>query len=100
MSSQPTQTGPGSRARRWLKPAVGLGVASAVGVAVLWWGTSSGRDRSDGLRAARDGDFARAEPLLKQALDRNPDDAEAAEALARGYLAADDPHAAAYLSRW
>jgi predicted Zn-dependent protease len=52
------------------------------------------------LRAARAGEFARAEPLLKQALERDPDDAEVAEALARGYLAAHDPQVTVYLSRW
>jgi tetratricopeptide (TPR) repeat protein len=68
--------------------------------AVILWATDHNRERVEGLRSARDGDFARAQPLLKQALGRNPDDAETAEALARGYLAADDPQAAAYLARW
>jgi tetratricopeptide (TPR) repeat protein len=83
-----------------LRPTIGLAFIVTVVVAVLWLSTASSRDRSEGLRAARDGDFTRAELLLKQALERTADDPEVVESLARGYLAADDPQAAAYLSRW
>jgi predicted Zn-dependent protease len=88
------------RPRRWRRFVVGLGLLAATGVAALWWAAASGHDRREGLHAARNAEFGRAEPLLTAALQRNPDDAEVVEALARGYLADDDPRAAAHLARW
>lgn len=100
MSSLPAQPRPPSRTRRVPARVLVVGVAVAISGVIIWWALHPGRERVEGLRAARDGDFARAEPLLKQALDRNLDDAEVVEALARGHLAADNPQAAAHLARW
>jgi predicted Zn-dependent protease len=101
MSSQSAPAPPVSRARRWRKPAVALGLAAVLaGVGVWWWFAPSAWERDEGLRAARAGDFERAEPLLMRALEKKPDDPDVAEALARGYAAADDPRAEDHLSRW
>jgi tetratricopeptide (TPR) repeat protein len=100
MSNLPAQPGPPSRARRLPARVLVVGAAVVISGVVIWWATHPGRERVEGLRAARDGDFARAEPLLMQALERNPADAEVVESLARGHLAAADPRAAVHLAHW
>jgi predicted Zn-dependent protease len=101
MSSPSAPLTPGPRPRRWRKPLVGLGVAAVLaGAAAFWWLAPSTWERSEGLRAARAGEFDRAEPLLVRALEKGPDDPEVVEALARGYAEADDPRAEPHLARW
>jgi predicted Zn-dependent protease len=101
MSSPSVLPAPGPRPRRWRKPLVVLGVIAALaGAAAVWWFVPSTWERAEGLRAARAGEFDRAERLLVRALEKAPDDPEVVEALARGYAAADDPRAESHLSRW
>src|SRR5262249_47558110 len=55
-------------------------------------------ERQDGLRLARAGRFAEAEPLLQRALERNSGGVQVLSALALGKLG--EPDAEDYLSRW
>jgi tetratricopeptide (TPR) repeat protein len=69
---------------RWLSLvllAILLGGAVYLGYALYLQG-----QRENALKAAREGDFAEAEPRLKACLARVPTDAEVLRALARGYL--------------
>jgi predicted Zn-dependent protease len=80
-----------------------LGAAGATGLtvlAVVWWLGGPNRERAEALRLARGHNFSSAEPGLRLAFDRDPNDAEVVESLARGYLAAEDPQAEAFLTRW
>jgi tetratricopeptide (TPR) repeat protein len=63
------------------------------------WGRDAARD--EGLRLASQGNFAKAEPLLVQSLERHPDDVPVIRALTLGYLAAKNgAQADIYLARW
>ncbi|HEY8505606.1 MAG TPA: tetratricopeptide repeat protein [Gemmataceae bacterium] len=86
--------------RRW--PSVLIGVALFVVPAAVVSVVVLGRwDRNRALELFRQGDFAAAEALLKAAAERDPDDAEVAEALARGYVEAGDAaKALPFLTRW
>jgi len=80
---------------RWLLVLVALTVAA---VAVWLWPAS---DRGRGLDAARNGDFETAEPMLRRARERHPDDLEVVQALATGYDRANrSDEAEAELARW
>lgn len=87
-----------SRRRRGLIILLALGAA---GVAI--WALS-GRDsagRETALVNARNGQFGQAEPALRAAYERNRDDVEVVEALARGYSSEDNvTHAEELLTRW
>jgi predicted Zn-dependent protease len=75
-------------------------LGAAVGGAI-WYTSRPDTERDDALRAAKEDRFAQAEPGLKAALARNPDDAEVVEALARGHLKGEAASAAEpYLVRW
>jgi Flp pilus assembly protein TadD len=69
-----------------------------VTAAICLWPAS---DRDRGLEAARRNDFETAEPLLRRARDRHPDDPEVVQALALGYVRADRrDDAGTELARW
>jgi Flp pilus assembly protein TadD len=71
-----------------------VGVVAVVGL----WPVS---DRDRGLEAARSGDFDAAEPLLRRARDRRPDDVDVVRALATGYDRANrTAEAADELAHW
>lgn len=65
---------------------LGLGGAGAAG-----WLATRDHGRKAALQHARAGRFAEAEPALREALARNPDDVDVLDGLARGYMAADRP---------
>lgn len=65
---------------------LGLGGAGVAG-----WLATRDHGRKAALQDARAGQFAEAEPVLREALARNPDDVDVLDGLARGYLAADRP---------
>jgi predicted Zn-dependent protease len=78
-------------------------LAVAAGGAMLfgWPRFQARRERAEGLRVARDGRFADAEPLLRGALDRDPADVEVVKALALGHLGVGQlADAETDLSRW
>ncbi len=78
-----------------------VGVLALVVGAAYWWTTGSDTSRKDALIAANEGRFSEAEVGLKAALARNTNDHEVVEALARGYLKAENSvEAETYLSRW
>jgi tetratricopeptide (TPR) repeat protein len=78
-----------------------VAVLAAAAAAVLGWRWQQASARRDeGLRLARAGHFADAAPLLRQAFDRDRDDAEVVTALAEGAWRAGDPDAEEYLTRW
>ena len=89
-----------SRRRRlagWLLALLLVGAAAAV----AWTRYQAGRDRAEGLRAAEAGRFDEAEPLLRRALERAPDDVELLKALAPDLVAAGRlTEAEPFLSRW
>ena len=92
-----------TRSGRLVKASLLLAVAVAVAAAVLvlWRGHLAGLERAEGLRAARAGRFAEAEPLLRRALERSPDDLDAVRTLTLGLLGAERPDdAEPYLDRW
>jgi tetratricopeptide (TPR) repeat protein len=60
-------------------------VAMAVAYFV-WQSVAANSLKQEGLKLARIGDFARAEPILKAALVRAPSDEDVLRALAKGYL--------------
>ena len=98
MSTLPTS----SPSQSWRKSALVfvsvLIVGGGVGVFLL---DRASRDRRTGLEAAQAGNFKKAEPLLKKALEREPGAVEVVEALARGYLEIDDAmNAESSLNRW
>jgi Tfp pilus assembly protein PilF len=73
----------------------------AAAVLFLWHRYQAQQERTEALRAAHSGRFDDAEPLLRRALERNPDDLEPIKALALGHVGAGmfaeaEPH----LSRW
>jgi predicted Zn-dependent protease len=65
---------------------IGVGGAGLAG-----WLATRDHGRKAALQDARTGRFAEAEPVLREALARNPDDVEVLDSLARGYTAADRP---------
>jgi predicted Zn-dependent protease len=79
---------PARRPRRWVLVVVLLGAASA---GTAGWLATRDHGRAGALRDARAGRFTEAEPVLRDALARRPDDVDVLDALARGYLAADRP---------
>jgi predicted Zn-dependent protease len=76
------------RPRRWILVVVLLGLGGA-GVAA--WLATRDHGRKAALQDARAGRFAEAEPVLREALERNPDDIDVLDCLARGYTKADRP---------
>jgi tetratricopeptide (TPR) repeat protein len=89
-----------SRGRRWAILAavvVALGVAATLG----WRTYERGEVRDRGLELAKQDNFTAAEPLLKQAVEHDPDDVDVIRALALGYTRqARVPEAIAALDRW
>jgi predicted Zn-dependent protease len=74
--------------------------ATAAGIFV-WERFRVRQERADALQAAHAGRWGDAEPLLRRALERNPDDVEAIKALALGHLGTGQlAEAEPYLSRW
>jgi predicted Zn-dependent protease len=102
MSTPASQVPSAARApkRNW-KPIAVLGllvIAAAIG-GYVWLGGNDGR-REFGLEAYRAGKFAEAEPALKEALARKPDDIELLDCLSRGYMKAEQyGDAEPYLSK-
>jgi Tfp pilus assembly protein PilF len=97
----PTPSPP--RARRLLRLALVLGVLLAGTLALVWGGYRLRQrfDRQNALALARSGDFNKAAPALRQALQRDPRDLDVIQALARGSLDAEDPaRAEEYLTAW
>jgi predicted Zn-dependent protease len=73
----------------------------AVGAFIGWRWLQDRTDRREGLRLAGEGRFDAAEPLLKRAFERYPDDVAVVRALALGHLEARRfDEAQAYLDRW
>lgn len=67
----------------------------------LGWRLWRDQQRKQALALARDGHFPQALSALEDVLAGSPDDVEATEALARGYLGQDDRQAAEpFLERW
>ena len=67
----------------------------------MWWTSRDSRDRAAAIKAAKAHDFAAAEPGLRRAFERDPNDVEAVELLARGYAESDDPNSTeVFLARW
>jgi predicted Zn-dependent protease len=69
-------------------------VGLAAVAAVVAWRAGDGADREAALAACRNRPFDEAEPLLKAALARHPDDPDVLDCLARGYVKADRPREA------
>jgi predicted Zn-dependent protease len=76
-----------------------LVAAGAVG-GLVWKSVRPDAARDEAVRTANQGRFADAEPALRAAYARNPDDVEVVETLARGYDDAKSPEAEAFLTRW
>jgi predicted Zn-dependent protease len=76
------------RPRRWVLVIILLGLGGA-GTAA--WLATRDHGRQAALRDAQAGRFAEAEPVLRDALARDPDDVDVLESLARGYTKADRP---------
>src|SRR5207248_9167040 len=71
----------------WPLPLLLVVVAlAAVAVFFLWRGYQARHERAEGLAAARLGRFRDAEPSLRHALERDPEDVEVIQTLARGLL--------------
>src|SRR5262245_24429678 len=87
---------------RYARPVVlGLVVVAMAGAGLyLWRQTRLREERIRALELARTGAFDQAEPLLRQALEAQPDDTEVVRALALGYLARDPSRAEELLDRW
>jgi predicted Zn-dependent protease len=67
----------------------------------LWLPYRARQGRAEALRAAQLGRFRDAEPLLRRALERNPDDLDLVKALALGLLGTEQlAEAEPYVSRW
>src|SRR5439155_19425036 len=65
------------RSRYRLAILLALVVAAGAVGGTVWWSSRRGdAERQAALQAARSGDFATAEPLLKAALEHQPNDAE------------------------
>jgi len=88
---------PGARRRAtW----AAVAVLAALG-GVFWLAGSGSGPREEGLRLAKQGKLAEAEPLLVRAIERDGDDAEVVAALALAKLGGTDAEAAdRHLSRW
>src|SRR6266702_5518793 len=85
---------------RWLVPLVVIALFIG-GAGYLGHGLYVQGKRESALNAAREGDFAAAEPQLKACLARAPSDADLLRALAKGYLSLERRgEADEYLSRW
>ncbi len=73
----------------------------AVAVSFLWSAYQARHERAEGLRAAQLGRTSDAEPLLRRALERDPDDLDVVKALALGLLGIEElAEAEPHLSRW
>lgn len=82
---------------------IGVGIlAAAILTAIFTWRALSLHGLKDqALRLASQGDFAQAEPLLRQCMERSPNDVEILAALAKGYFAADRKSSAdECVTRW
>jgi tetratricopeptide (TPR) repeat protein len=76
-------------------------VALAVGLSVGGTWLARRSERRDALQLARQGEFAKAEPMLRRALDRQPNDVDVLKALAQGELSTDKlEEAEPHLTRW
>jgi tetratricopeptide (TPR) repeat protein len=76
-------------------------VALAGAILLYWRATAHDRDRQQALEAARSGDFAAVEPVLRAAREAHPDDLEVVKSLAVGYDGANrGEEAAAEFARW
>lgn len=75
-------------------------LATGSGGVTLYWRSDIAADRRDALASAASGDFPAAESGLLRAYARKSEDRDVVEALARGYLQADDLKAEPYLTRW
>lgn len=99
-ASAPPAPHPVRQTRLWLLLALFLVAACIVGWVVLR-DTRAGAPRDAAVKAANQGRFAEAEPGLKAAYSKNPDDVEVVAALARGYAETDNAaEAEIYLTRW
>jgi tetratricopeptide (TPR) repeat protein len=80
---------------------VAAAVLAVAAVAVVGWRwQQAGARRDEGLQLAKAGKFADAEPLLRGAFERDPNDIEVVAALAEGTWKAGDPDAEELLTRW
>lgn len=87
------------KSRRWRT--IAIVAALAAGLAYPAYRMIESWSRDDALRMARAGKFVEAEPGLRAAIERDPADAEVAEALARGSLEAGrNEEAERYLELW
>lgn len=76
-------------------------VAAIVAGAYLLWPSTARRERDAAVAFARSGSFAKAEDGLRRAVERDQDDVEVVELLARGYLSAKNlEKSEAFLTRW
>jgi tetratricopeptide (TPR) repeat protein len=92
---------PGERHHPWWQWAIII--ACLIGFTVVGWTLlSEDREKARALQLLRQGHFKEAEPLLKQVLERSPDDVQALQAMALG-LHQSGAHPAeveTYVSRW
>jgi predicted Zn-dependent protease len=86
--------------KRWV---LGGLLVLALMAALVVGGTRLARrsERRDALQLVRQGEFAKAEPMLHHALDRQPDDVDVLKALAQGELSTEKlDEAETHLDRW
>jgi predicted Zn-dependent protease len=91
------------RQRRWLLLIL-LALVVPAGVATGWLGWvryHASQERTEGLAAAHESRFDVAEPLLRRAQERKPDDLQVVKTLGLGYLGTEQfAEAELELSRW
>jgi tetratricopeptide (TPR) repeat protein len=99
-STPPAPAHPLRQTRLWILLTLFLATACVVGWVVLR-NTSADAPRDAAVKAANQGRFTEAEPALKAAYAKHPDDVEVVEALARGYSETENAaEAEIYLTRW
>jgi predicted Zn-dependent protease len=88
--------------RHWpLATLLAVVALGAVGGYSLWSSYQARQERAEGLQAAHLGHFGEAEPLLRRAWQRNPDDLDVIKALGLGLLGTGQlAEAEPYLNRW
>jgi tetratricopeptide (TPR) repeat protein len=91
-----------NRRRQWLLALVSCLIAVlGAGGFVGWRDLAASTERREALNVARQGEFARAEPLLKRVAERSPRDPAVLRELSLGYLKARQfSEAELYFQRW